>query len=85
LDVSRYNENNVDTFTDWADALDRSSNPDKRRPKFVYIQGRKEKAEDPKAREHYQKLKEHKDRMDKDVAVGTYAYFDKSAAGITDE
>jgi GH25 family lysozyme M1 (1,4-beta-N-acetylmuramidase) len=23
--------------------------------------------------------------MDKDVAVGTYAYFDKSAAGITDE
>jgi hypothetical protein len=37
LDVSRFNENDVDAFTDWATALDNSENPDKRRPKFVYI------------------------------------------------
>lgn len=85
LDVSRFNGNDVDVFTDWADALDKSGDSDKRRPKFVYIQWKKEKAEDPKAREHYEKLKEHKDRMDKDVAVWSYAYFDKSAAGIADE
>ena len=85
LDVSRFNDNDVDVFTDWATALDNSGNPDKRRPKFVYILWRKEKAEDPKAREHYKKLKEHKNRLDKDLAVGSYAYFNKSANGITDE
>jgi hypothetical protein len=30
-------------------------------------------------------LKEHKTKLDKDLAVGSYAYFDKSASGITDE
>ena len=85
LDVSRNNDNDVDKFTAWSENLDKSENPDKRRPKFVYILWRKEKGEDWKAREHYAKLKEYKDRIWKDVAVGSYAYFDKSAKGITDE
>ncbi len=85
LDISRFNQNDVDIFTDWSESLDNSDNEDKRRPKFIYILWRKEKAEDPKAREHYQKIKEHKDKLGKDMAVWTYAYFDKSEAGITDE
>lgn len=85
VDVSRFNEHNVEMFREWAESLDNSKNPDKRRPKFVYIQWRKEKWEDPKAREHYEKLKQHRYNVDKHVAVGSYAYFDKSAEGITDK
>ena len=88
VDVSRYNEEwAVDVFNNWSDSRDKSDNPDVRRPKFVYILWRKEKGKDEKALRHYENVKSHKENLwdSKWLAVGSYAYFDKSQNGITDD
>ena len=88
VDVSRFNdEGNVEKFTNWWDLREDSDDPDKRRPRFVYILWRKEKWQDEMAITHYNNVQEHKGQLKpgEELAVGCYAYFDKSRAWITDE
>ena len=87
VDVSRYNdEGDVDKFTGWWDLREDSDDPDMRRPRFVYILWRKEKWKDELALTHYKNVQDHKAQLDpgEELAVGCYAYFNKSKAWITD-
>lgn len=88
VDVSCFNDEwDVNKFTNWWNERENSKNPDKRRPRFVYILWRKEKWQDELAITHLSNLREHQSQLswNKWLAVGCYAYFDKSKEWITDQ